>query len=85
MEQHTIETLHAEFCKSILRVQRKTPNKARREELGQFPLLINIQKRATKLYNHLKTSDPHSCQLYFYLYLLPRQKLLFLGFIMDPH
>lgn len=57
-EKHQIETLHAEFCKSILRVQRKTPNNACRAELGRYPLIIKIQKRAFKFYNHLKSSDP---------------------------
>ncbi len=36
------EALHAEFCKSILRVQRNTPNNACRAELGQYPLLFLI-------------------------------------------
>ena len=59
-DKHPIETLHAEICKSILRVHRNTPNNGCRAELGQFPLLIRIQKRAVKFYNHLKTSDPNS-------------------------
>ena len=49
--------LHAEFCKNILRVQRKTPNNACRAELGRYPVIIKIQKRAIKFYNHLKGSD----------------------------
>ena len=36
-----IETLHAEFCKNILKYQK----------------YINIQKRAIKFYNHLKGSN----------------------------
>ena len=56
-DKHQIETLHAEFCKNILRVQRKTPNNACRAELGRYPLIIKIQKRAIKFYNHLKGSD----------------------------
>ena len=59
-DKHPTETLHAEFCKSILHVQRKTPNNACRAELGQYPLLITIQKRAIKFWKHLKNSDPHS-------------------------
>ena len=59
-DKHQIETLHTEFCKYILKVQRKTPNNACRAELGQFPLLLDIQKRAIKFYLHLRTSDPHS-------------------------
>ncbi len=43
-EKHPVETLHAEFCKSILGVHRNAPNSACRAELGQYPLLINIQK-----------------------------------------
>ena len=49
--------LHAEFCKNILCVQRKTPNNACRVELGRYPLMIKIQKRAVKFYNYLKGSD----------------------------
>uniref|UniRef100_A0A671YR74 ribonuclease H n=1 Tax=Sparus aurata TaxID=8175 RepID=A0A671YR74_SPAAU len=59
-DKNPIETLHTEFCKSILRVQRKTPNSACRAELGQFPLLLNIQKRSIKFWSHIKTSDPAS-------------------------
>ena len=55
--KHQIETLHAEFCKNILRVQRKTPNNAYRAELGRYPLIIKIQKRDVKFYKHLKGSD----------------------------
>ena len=55
-DKHQIETLHAEFCKNILRVQRRTPNNAYRTEFGH-PLIIKIQKRAFKFYNHLKGSD----------------------------
>ncbi len=36
-DKNPIKTLHAEFCKSILRVQRNTPNNACRAELGQYP------------------------------------------------
>ena len=58
-DKHPIEILHAEFCKTVLQVQRKTPNNACRAELGQNLLLIRIEKkRAIKFYNHLKTSDP---------------------------
>ena len=59
-DKHPIEIMHTQFCKSILKVQRKTPNNACRAELGQFPLLINIQKRIIKFYQHLKNSDPHT-------------------------
>ena len=44
-------------AKNILSVQCKTPNNACRAELGQYPLIIKIQKRAIKFYNHLKGSD----------------------------
>nr|WPH61295.1 reverse transcriptase [Somniosus microcephalus] len=57
-EKHTIEALHAEFCRSILRTQRKTPTNACRAELGRYPLIINIQKRALNFLNHLKSSSP---------------------------
>ncbi len=59
-EKHKIETLHLDFCKRILKVQRKTPNNGCRAELGQYPLLLNIQKRAIKFWKHLKTSDPNT-------------------------
>ena len=57
-DKHQTETLHTEFCKSILRTQRKTPNNACRAELGRYPLIIKIKKRALKFYNHIKESDP---------------------------
>ena len=47
----------AEFCKNILCVQCKTPNNACTAELGQYPLMIKIQAKAVKFYNHLKGSD----------------------------
>ena len=59
-DKHPVEALHTEFCKSILRVQRKTPNTACRAELGQYPLIINIQKRALKFWQHIKMSNPNS-------------------------
>lgn len=58
LDKHQTETLHTELCKSILRVQRKTPNNACRAELGRYPLIIKIQKRGLKFYNHLKNCDP---------------------------
>ncbi|XP_056588353.1 uncharacterized protein LOC130408891 [Triplophysa dalaica] len=59
-EKHPIEILHLDFCKRILKVQRKTPNNGCRAELGQYPLLLNIQKRAVIFWKHLKTSDPNT-------------------------
>ena len=59
-EKHPIETLHAEFCKSILKVHRCAIHNACRAELGQYPLITKIQKRAIKFWKHLKSSDPHS-------------------------
>ena len=56
-DKHQIETQQAEFCKNILSVQRRTPNNACRAELGRYPLIFTIQKRAVKFYNHLKGSD----------------------------
>ncbi len=50
----------SEFCKSILRVQRNTPSNACRAELGQYPLIMHIEKRAIKFWKHLKMSDPNS-------------------------
>ena len=54
------ETLHAEFCKSLLHVQRTTTNNTYRAELGQYPLIIKTQKRAIKFWKHLKYGDPLS-------------------------
>ena len=70
-DKHKIETLHTEFCKYLLKVQRKTPNNACRAELGQFPLLFDIQKRAMSFYNHLLTSDTNS---YHHLALKSQEK-----------
>ena len=56
-DKHPIETLHAEFCK-ISRLHRCAINNACRAELGQYPLIIKIQKRAIKFWMHLKSSDP---------------------------
>ena len=52
-DKHPIDILHAEFCKNILQVQRRAPN----SELGQYPLLLNIQKQALNFWIHIKTSD----------------------------
>ena len=57
-DKHQAETLHTELCKSILRTQRKTTNNACRAELGRYPLIIKVKKRALKFYNHLKESNP---------------------------
>ncbi len=56
-DKHPIETLQTELCKVLLRVQRKTPNNACRAELGLYPLIITIQKRAIKFHAHLKNCD----------------------------
>ena len=56
-DKHPIETLHTEFCRKILNVQRKIPNNACRAELGRFPLLLNIQKRAITFWTHLNLSQ----------------------------
>ena len=45
-DKHPIETLHAEFCKILLHVQRKTTHNACRAELGQYPPITKTQKRA---------------------------------------
>ncbi len=54
--------MHTQICKNLLKVNRATPNNSCRAELGQYPLLINIQKRAIKFHQHLKCSDPSSYQ-----------------------
>ncbi len=57
-EKDETEMMHTQICKNILKVNRATPNNSCRAELGQYPLLINIQKRAVKFQQHLKCSDP---------------------------
>ena len=59
-DKHQIEPLHAKFCRSMLKVQRKKTNNACRAELGRYPIVIKIQKRALQLYNHLKESDSNT-------------------------
>ncbi len=59
-EKHPIETLHAELCKNILHVHQHTTNTACRAELGKYPIIIKIQKRAIQFWKHLKLSDPQS-------------------------
>lgn len=54
--------MHTQICKSILKVNRATPNNTFRAELGQYLLLINIQKRAVEICQQLKRSDPSSYQ-----------------------
>ncbi len=51
--------MHAEFCYSILQVQRKAPNSTCRAKFSKY-LLLNIQKQALNFWNHLKASDPFS-------------------------
>ena len=52
LDKHQIETAYR-----MLQKYRKTPNNAYRAELGRYPLIIKIQIRAGKFYNHLKRSD----------------------------
>lgn len=59
-DKHPTEGFHTEFCPRILNVQRKTPNNVCRAELGRFPLLINVQKRALTFWSHLKLSQKDS-------------------------
>ena len=61
-DKHPIETLHVEFCRNILKIQRKTPNNACRAELGHYPLMINIQKRALKFWMHQRGSPQDTLQ-----------------------
>ena len=61
-DKHPVETLHAEFCKNILQVEQKTPNHACRAELGCYPLLTSMQKRALQFWMHRNRSEPDSLQ-----------------------
>ena len=61
-DKHPTEVLHAEFCRMILNVQRKTPTNACRAELGRFPLIMNIEKRTLKFWMHLKSSPKTTLQ-----------------------
>ncbi|XP_077346373.1 uncharacterized protein LOC143990008 [Lithobates pipiens] len=54
------ETFHLEFCKHLLQVHRSTSNSACRSELGRFPLLLAVQKRALSYWDHLQNSSPNS-------------------------
>ncbi len=62
-DTHPTEALHTEFCKMILKLQRKTSNNACRVELGRFPLIINMHKRSLKFWMHLKSSPTESLHL----------------------
>ena len=53
-DNHPTEALHAEFCRSVLNVQSKTPNNACRAELGCFPLAPSIKKNNPKILDKLK-------------------------------
>lgn len=59
------KNFNAEFCRYILHTYRKTPTNACRAEIGRYPLVINIQKRAFKCLNHQKSSpiEYPLCQL----------------------
>ncbi len=48
-DRHPTEALHTEFCKMILKLQRRTPNNACMAELARFPLIINIQKKIPQI------------------------------------
>ena len=61
-EKYPAETLHAEFCKNLLQVHRNAPNNACRAELGRFPILIQIQKRALHFIDYLNMSPTNSLQ-----------------------
>lgn len=61
-EKHPIETLHAEFCRNILYIQRKSPTNVCRAELGRLTLIIDTQKRALNFLMHLRSSPPDSLQ-----------------------
>lgn len=39
-DKYPKESIHAEFCGNILKVQRNTPTNASRAELDRFPLII---------------------------------------------
>lgn len=56
-DKHQTESLHAEFCIFILYIHRNTPTQAYRAKLRKYPLIINIEKRASKIFNHLKASS----------------------------
>jgi len=60
------EIFHLEFCKNILGTHRNAPSLGCRAELGRFPLLSEIQKRAVKFWFHLsdaQTESYHHCAL----------------------
>ncbi len=77
-DKHPIETLQTELRKVLLRVQHKTPNNACRAELGLYPLIITILKRAIKFHAHLKNSDKHTLhhKALYYQELTPERNAL---------
>lgn len=54
------ESLHLDFCKNMLGIHRNTSNMACRAELGRFPLLLHIEKRAAKFWTHLAHTAPQN-------------------------
>lgn len=65
-DKNPVEIFHLEFCKNILGLHRNAPSLGCRAELGRFPLLSEIQKRAAKFWFHLSDSQAdayHHCAL----------------------
>ncbi len=59
-DKNPVEIFHLEFCKNILGIHRNAPNLGCRAELGRFPLLSEIQKRAAKFWFHLSDTPTDS-------------------------
>ncbi len=59
-DKNPVEIFHLEFGKNILGIHRNAPNLGCRAELGRFPLLSEIQKRAAKFWFHLSDTPTDS-------------------------
>ena len=55
-----IEKTHEHFCKRYLEVHNKSSNAACRDELGRFPLIIDISKKVINYLNYLHERDENS-------------------------
>lgn len=60
IEKLQCEKLHISYCRSILRVHKKSQNSAVRGELGRVPLGNEIVTNILKYHQHLKSKDTTS-------------------------
>ena len=65
-----IEKVHLQFLKNILRVRTTTPNYLVYDELGRFPLVIDIKCRMLTFWNKLISSNKLTSKIDRLLYIL---------------